>query len=222
MNTEYTPEKVASLISRLKEVVDTAVIDSMIVESDRAVTPTDHDGIEAQRDDAETVRDDIIAALTAITAERDSAIAEMHARELHHFEEEKLRIEAEQRELRVSRQAIDLFRLAGEQGAAITDIRRLEPTWHRGMYGCREDMFSRSSIDAILSRIPAARAEIPGQIRLTHPDGTRKTNDEIRAEAAQRTPLQSSDVHPEPRSDTAVFGAPPVRARKEEQTDDQS
>lgn len=41
-----------------------------------------------------------------------------------------------------------------ELRAVITDLRSLEPTWHRGMYGSPDDMYSRISIHRILSRIP--------------------------------------------------------------------
>jgi len=71
MTNPYTPEKVADLVGRLREVIDTATSDSFTVENDHCVGRAEHDAISAERDEAEAVRDEIIAALTAVSAERD-------------------------------------------------------------------------------------------------------------------------------------------------------
>jgi uncharacterized protein YciI len=35
--------------------------------------------------------------------------------------------------------------------AKVARVEALEPTWHRGMYGCPDDMFSRSALRAALT-----------------------------------------------------------------------
>ncbi|EYT61642.1 hypothetical protein [Microbacterium sp. UCD-TDU] len=73
------------LIERLRAVIDTATSDSMTVENDRVVTKAEHDACRAERDEAEAVRDLIIAALTPTDDEREDMIAFL-LRD-HNFEE---------------------------------------------------------------------------------------------------------------------------------------
>lgn len=73
------------------------------------------------------------------------------------------REEAETRDL-------DFDTLAAERNAArreadhlrarLAAVEALEPTWHRGMYGCPDDMFSRRSLRAALTT-PRETDEMP-------------------------------------------------------------
>ena len=67
------------LIERLRAVIDTATSDSMLVENDRVVTNAEHDACRAERDEAEAVRDLIIAALTPTDDEREALVAILEA-----------------------------------------------------------------------------------------------------------------------------------------------
>ncbi|WP_404474813.1 hypothetical protein [Microbacterium aerolatum] len=69
MTNPYTPEKVAELVAKLGEAAKRA-----------EYFQTGEEGLLRRSADA----------LTAVSAERDAAIREMHARELHHFEEEQI------------------------------------------------------------------------------------------------------------------------------------
>lgn len=81
--TEYTPEKVAELVAEARERVQ--------AHRDFAkYAPT-----SARLDGFYENYSDIADTLEAVTAERDEALREMHARELHHFEEEQARAKAE-------------------------------------------------------------------------------------------------------------------------------
>lgn len=51
------------LIRRLHEVIDTALSDSLTVENDRAAGRAEIEAIEAERREAEAVRDEVTAAL---------------------------------------------------------------------------------------------------------------------------------------------------------------
>lgn len=51
------------LIHRLHEVIDTALWDSFTVEEDRAVGRAESEACEAERREAEAVRDEVIAAI---------------------------------------------------------------------------------------------------------------------------------------------------------------
>lgn len=48
---------------------------------------------------------------------------------------------------------IDLKPRAEAAEATLERVRALEPTWHKGMYGCPQDMFSRDSIRAALAPV---------------------------------------------------------------------
>lgn len=63
------------LIGRLRAVIETATSDSMSVENDRVITKSEHDSCQAERDEAEAVRDLIIEALTPTDDERKLARA---------------------------------------------------------------------------------------------------------------------------------------------------
>lgn len=65
------------LIERLRAVIDTATSDSMTVENDRVVTKAEHDACRAERDEAEAVRDLIIAALTPTDDEREALVRKL-------------------------------------------------------------------------------------------------------------------------------------------------
>ncbi|RBO73507.1 hypothetical protein [Microbacterium sp. H6] len=67
------------LIERLRAVIDTATSDSMLVENDRVVTNAEHDACRAERDEAEAVRDLVIAALTSTDDEREALVAILEA-----------------------------------------------------------------------------------------------------------------------------------------------
>ncbi|MFJ6429696.1 hypothetical protein [Microbacterium maritypicum] len=66
------------LIERLRAVVDTATSDSMTVENDRVVTNAEHDACRAERDEAEAVRDLVIAALTPTDDEREALLVSLN------------------------------------------------------------------------------------------------------------------------------------------------
>ncbi len=48
---------------------------------------------------------------------------------------------------------LDLLDRLERAEAALERVRALEPTWHKGMYGCPQDMFSRDSIRAALAPV---------------------------------------------------------------------
>lgn len=74
--TAPTPD-LNALIQRLREVIDTAVSDSSTAASQMNVTNADDEATSADQAEAERVRDLVIDALAAVTAERDDARREV-------------------------------------------------------------------------------------------------------------------------------------------------
>lgn len=79
--TEYTPEEVAELVAEATSAWETA---GLIPQGTMV-----HETQWLPFANLYNVAESLIDALTAVSAERDAAIREMHARELHHFEEEQ-------------------------------------------------------------------------------------------------------------------------------------
>ncbi|WP_437582711.1 hypothetical protein ACSAGD_10620 [Paramicrobacterium sp. CJ85] len=63
------------LIARLRGVVEDALEDSLQVENEFCVTDAEHEAAKSDRARALSVRDDVIAALEQVTAERDELAA---------------------------------------------------------------------------------------------------------------------------------------------------
>lgn len=82
--TEYTPEKVAVEIATAQKAVWAEIHGQ---DANRNYSVAEVKRLVYSLDNAFSTA---ITALTAVSAERDDAIKEMHARELHHFEEEQI------------------------------------------------------------------------------------------------------------------------------------
>lgn len=143
MTEKYTPEKVAELVAQARSGNHLATRPSLVFDLADALT-----AVSAERDMLrgpdtddrdELITAPIIRALQVAKAERDAAIKEMHARELHHFEEEQARAKAEAER--------------DETLAVIAEVRKLP------RYSAFEGDRVWSAVDAddlhvILSRIP--------------------------------------------------------------------